>query len=430
MALASTGFQSSTNANLFMNLTTPIYLPTLSSTNGSDSPHLPLPHHSQAQETVGFTDLAPDRQGVDFGMQSYFRYTNNDNDVLKSVSLVMQLSALAPGAGGSNPCYIDDICAGAIEKVEFQYGGNILQTLHGDEIHFRYLQECPHDELTRKYQMQGAGLSRMERVANAKANRWYYFELPFWWTKKPENAWHQYAFQRLTRIVVTFRNNDYLVQQTGGTTKPVPRDGTQYILNHFLRFEVCCPSAATKQYYQTLVSATGDAGWNYMIQDVQKMKDVDIPVNSTKWNYQLNTFTKFGYNLRFFVRPTANLQPNFLNNDRWTIVELPSYQFDISGSRYQQPLDDYYIKHGLNGKYFLGNEQLPIYNIFFTDYPDVSGHGMGGIEFSNTVNPTIGADFGVGTTVPLTADFYLECHNYVRALLDGGKSAAETIQPL
>jgi len=447
--VAWTGMQASTNANSFMNLTTPIFMPSLSSSSGMDSPFLPRPHGSQAPETIGFTDLQADRQGVDMGGVSYFRYTNNDNDVLKSVTLCAQLSALAPGTGGLQPRYVDDICSALLQKIEFYYGGELLQTLYGDEIHYRQMQELPHDELTRRYQLQAAGLSEMERALLAQNDQYVYFEIPFWWTKNPQSAWHQYAFQRLTRIVFYFRNATYLVQQNGGTSIPVPgtnqgttnpvsvlaTPGGLYLKNHFLRFEVTCPSLSTKQAYQSMVSAMGESGWPYMIQDFQRIIDISIAQGtSARWQYILNTFTKYGYNLRFWFRPANNLLPNYLNNYRWITCDVPAMSFDVSGLRYLQPLDSYYIKHAEIGKYFLGNEQFPIYNIFLNDYPDVSSYGMGGMEFSNTVNPQINIDFN--TTYPVTpvngiiADFYLECHNYVRLVLDGAKSAAQTIQPI
>ena len=453
MSITSSGIQQSTNAFQFFNLTTPIFLPTLTSSSGADSPHLPLPHHSQAPEVIGFTDLQPDRSGVDFGQQTFFRYANNDNDILKTCTLCLDVTGLVDPNGCVLSRYIDDLGLGCVEKAEFWYGGNVLQTLHGDELHFKMMQETAHDELTRKCKLQGAGLSDAQRAVLYKnKDTFLYTDIPFWWSQKYENHWHQYAFQRLTRIVITFRPVAYLLQMGYGfdplkavngtsqtivgsssTLLPTPQtgNGTTYLKNHWLRFEVSVPSLATKQYYQSMVSSTGEAGWNYLFPDVQSIRDITIASGTTTVPpLQLNTFTKYGYNLRFVIRPYDNLQPNVSNNYRWQLMDLGQFSFDISGNRYLQTVDDFYVKHAQIGKYYFGNEQLPVYNVFLTDYPDIYNHGMGGFEFTNIVNPTLNITFNTATGCVGSFNAYLSCHNYVRCLLDGAKSAAETIQPI
>jgi hypothetical protein len=128
------------------------------------------------------------------------------------------------------------------------------------------------------------------------------------------------------------------------------------------------------------------------------------------------------------VRPTANLVPNVLNNRRWDLVEIVEHYADISGRRYFPIIDNHYTKDSINGKYYLGNSQLPLYNIPFTDYPDLHTHGMGGFEMAQTVNPTITI-----TTLALPAecmvDFFAYNHNYVRLVMSGTATAGETVQP-
>jgi hypothetical protein len=437
MASASTGFQVSTQAQQFMPYTTPMYFPTFMSAEGKDSPHLPLPHHAEAPENIGFTDLAPDRNGIDFGQQSYFRYTNNDNDVLKSCTLVLQLAPLTAGANTYNARYVDDAGYRSLERAEFDYGGNEIQPLFGDHLHFSMVQELPHDELTRRYKLQGAGLSDNQRAVAARADQYLYIDLPFFWTKRPDAHWHQYALQRLTRIILYFRNANFLVQATPnpGVTDlstcaaPTPVGGS-FIKSHWLRFEVSTPSLATKEVFRSMVEGMKDVGWNYPFADLQRLRDITIPAGTLNYTYLLSTFTKYGYNLRFIIRPTLNLQPNFLNNNCWQLIDLASFSFEMSGIQYQQPIDDFYHKHAQLGKHYYGNEEIPVYNVLFTEYPDVATHGMGGIEMSNVVNPTLKITFPGATPAPYSMDAFLACHNYARLIVAGGKSAAETIQPV
>lgn len=436
MSAQGTGLQATTNANAFLGLTAPIHLPTLASNKGEDSPHLPMAHKTQCVEVQGITDIPPERQGVDFGHVDYFKYIANDNEILETCELAVKLDGLAPGANGDNPRYVDDIVCAMVDKVDFVFGGNILQSLYGDEIHFRLLQETPEDEMTRRQKLQGGGLSNLDRAHLAAGPKWYYLEIPFWWARTPGSNWHQYAFQRLTRIIFHFRDRGYLLQsdavvQGQSVSLPTPLSGANspYIMDHFLRFHVTCPAEATKQVYMRMVEAQGDNGWLHLINDWERMTDINLRSGATTHVVLLNQFTKFGYNLRYVIRPAANLLPNVLNNRRWDVVSINSHAVDISGKKFIPELDDHYLKHSFNGKHFLGNENLPIYNVFFTNFPDMHNHGMGGFEFANTTNPTL--------TIKTDAldgdhslDVYLYCHNYVRLVLRGAQSAAETVQPL
>lgn len=436
MSTFSTGFQATSNAQSFINLTAPVHLPSLASADGADSPHLPAPHKTQAIEVSGITDIAPERQGVDFGQVDHFKYINNDQECLKSVTLTVKLAPLAAGAGGAHPRYVDDILCAAIDHIDFMYAGKVLQSLYGDEIHFRTALETPHDEISRKYKLQGAGLTVDERVALAAAPQWINLEVPFWWTRSPSASWHQYALQRMTRVVIYWRTPDYLLQQDGGTARPlacsesgVASTMQPYIMDHFLRFNVVCLSEATKQTYIKMVEANGDNGWLYMIPDWERMTDQQLSNGATTTTFLLSNLTKFGYNLRYWIRPLANIQPDWTNNRRWEIIDIKSHALSISGKTFLPPLDDVNLKFAVNGKLYLGNETLPIYNIPFTDYPDLHTHAMGGIEFSNTVNPQITINTSA-LPYACSADFVLYCHNYVRVVIDGARSTAETLQPL
>lgn len=432
MATYSTGEQSTSNANSFLGLGVPIHLPSLASPSGSDSPFIPEAHTSKAVDMPGISDIPPERQGVDFGQISYFKYINNDNEVLQKCVLCLQL---APLTGGTNPRYVDDIALAAIDYVEFVFAGNQLQLLYGDELHFRMMQELPEDELWRRRKLQAAGLTPTERATLAQNPQYIYCEIPFWWTRADKSAFHQYAFQRLTRIVFHFRQAGYLVQQdtTGNPpVTPTPSVGTTYITNHWLRFHTTALSEATKALYLQQVQTQGQNGWLQMINDFERITNQSLPQGTGQnqtFQILLNTFSKFGYNLRYWIRPQANLVANPNNNRRWDLVDILTDELQISGKDFQIPLDDFYKKYMINGALFLGNEALPIYNIPLTDFPMVHTHGMGGIEFSNTANPQLTITTP-SLPYPCYLDIYLYCHNYVRLVVKGAQSAAETVQPL
>jgi hypothetical protein len=430
MTTYGSGAQASSDANSFMGLAIPIHLPSLAAPDGVDSPHLPQGHHSQPIEVIGFSDTPAEAVGRDFGQIDYYKYINNDNDILKTATLCVKLAPLTGAGGQYRARYVDDILCAAIDHVEWRYGGAVLQTLYGDEMHFRLLQESLPEELNRKYALQGAGLSDEERAALAEGEQWVYLELPFWWTRSPDTHWHQYAFQRQTQIIIYWRPVTYLTQMDNAVTPtvPTPSSGTRYVMDAFIRFSISTPTEAVKQTYMRLVEARGKAGYLYPIPDLQRDTEHVLAQNSTKNSVVLQNFRKFCYNIRYIVRPTANLVPNVLNNRRWDLVEIVEHYADISGRRYFPIIDNHYTKDSINGKYYLGNSQLPLYNIPFTDYPDLHTHGMGGFEMAQTVNPTITI-----TTLALPAecmvDFFAYNHNYVRLVMSGTATAGETVQP-
>lgn len=66
----------------------------MASTNGADTPHLPIPHHTAALEVASINDTVPLRTGYDFGSQEEFQYLSNTNEILTKCTLVVKLSAL------------------------------------------------------------------------------------------------------------------------------------------------------------------------------------------------------------------------------------------------------------------------------------------------------------------------------------------------
>lgn len=424
--------QASSNANSFMTLTAPTHLPTLASPEGVDSPHLPEAHHSQANEVIGYTDIPPERQGCDFGQNSYFKYINNDNEILKSCTLYVQLAGLNANSGQGNnatemPRYVDDVLNASFDHIEIQYGGNLLQTLYGDELHFRLTTEFDDDEYSRRCKLQGANLSDQRRYELAQNPQWLAVDLPFWWSKFAKMHWHQYAFQRVTRFIIYYRDVSYLLQQSVTNARPNPVGSSTYIMQQFLRFEITCPSTATKNEYKARVETRGDNGWLYMKLDWERLTDQVISAGTTNTVILLNTFQNYIAFLRFWIRPVANTQSNYLNNRRWQTRVLTSFSEDVSGKTYWPSMDDYTARYFVNAKKFLGNPENGIYHILNTDYPDVSVHSLGGFQYANTSNPTLRI-ITPAWQDDSYVDIYAVAHDYVRAVLIKDRTAAEAIE--
>lgn len=433
MSTEGTGPQPGLYPQQFMSLKAPTHLPTLVSTRGEDTPYLPTSHHVSAITVPGITDVQPSRVGYDLGSQEEFSYTPNTNEILVSATLCCELSPLAAQGGGTEPCYIDDPLCGMMERCEWLYGTmNPLQVLRGDDIHFSTLQETKDEELERKYQLQAAGLTRDERVALATDHQFVYLELPFFWANPKAGRWHAYAYGRPTRIRITWRTPNFVVQQKNGTI-PIPTVGPNYILQKWIRFHTIIPTEATKQVYMKKIEAQGDHGQLTLFKDIQS-QNFTISAATTHTEVKLDMFNKYGYDLKFRLQRESDLAANPCQadgngNNRWALLDITHLQFNIANKIYWPRTDDWYHKHVLQAKWFLGNHELPLYNIPFTEYPDLHTEALGGLEFSNVINPVLVLDHvAPGVNVTLICDLY--CHNYIRQVLRGVQSAMETVQPL
>lgn len=436
----SVGAQPGQNAQQFLGLMAPIHLPTLASTNGADTPHLPIPHHTAALEVSSINDTMPMRTGYDFGSQEEFQYLSNTNEILTKCTLVVKLAALDASSGSGNngtvkPRYVDDILNAAIEKVEWLYGSTAsTNTIYGDENHFATFQETGDSELDRKMVEQACGLSTDERYLLAQSAQQVQMELPFYWSKTNAGHWHSYALGRPLKVRITWRSPTYLLQQTGTDGKPVPKSGSLYITDKWLHFDTVVPTEATKAVYRSKIEGNGTHGWLQLFKDVQ-IQEFDIAASGAdcvQKDLRTDMFTRYGYNLRFVMRPLANLQPSYLNNERWKTLAINSAQFDIANKTYFPRTSDFDLKHVINARKFLGNHELSIYNIPLCSYPDMHLQAMGGIEFSNTSLPILKLwyDSIAAYTQGVRVTCFLYCHNYVREVIQGTNSATETVQPI
>jgi hypothetical protein len=403
------------------------YLPILNTASGTATTYLPRAQQTLSSEIHGYTDITPEAQGVDFGGTVHFKYNLNDIECLTKCTLCVKLDGLVAAGGGVNPRYPDDVLCHALDKITFMYGKE-LHVLSGDEIHFRRLQETNEDDLKGLAMIQGLGLTKPERILNATVPIWYYLDIPFWWTLSDDAAWHQYTLQRLTRITLTWRGADYILQQDTVDAKPTPISAGNYILDQFLRFDIVSLSNSVQKAFISQISGCGDRGWLYMLTDVERLCQ-QVVSGQTTHTILLNTFSKYGYNLRFVIREAANLEAHYTNNERFSCLDLNTVKLDISGKNYLVETDRDWLKQIVNTRLFSGNPELPIYNIPFTHHPEMHRDAMGGFDFSTMISPQIVI---VTDALPSNCfvDFFLYCRNYIRLVIKGNETGASVVQPL
>lgn len=426
--------QASSDANYFITDTVPIHLPGLVSTDAKDSPHLPQPQKALPPEVPGWTDIVPERTGVDFGQQSSFKYTNNDNELIKEVTLCVRFAQIAAAGGGANARYPDDVINASIDKIEFQIGGTTQHTLYGDEIHFRQIAEDTPEELLRLHGMQRANLTPVQRAALAANPNgfWAMLEIPFWWTENTSKHWHQYAVQRQTKILITWRAPEYILQQDLVNARPLPvAPYTTYIVDHFLRFGISVTDTATKNVYIDGVKKLGAAGLNTLVRYLQKQENNVVLAGATRTSIKLDNFNRPTFMIRFVIRPEANLIPSYLNNQRFATMACTTYRSDASGHRLFMEVDDFFAKYGINAKEFLGSPMHDIYHMVFTDYADVTQYPMGCIEFAKLQNPTCDITWTGGIGANAYVDFWAYCYDYLRLVIQAdGRAAVALEQPV
>lgn len=447
--------QASTDSYYYLPYTLPVHLPGLVSTNPADSPHMPLPQKALPPEVVGFTDIQPERNGTDFGMDTSFKYVPNDYEVLKEAILMVKLAPLvvsASAVGGSNPRYPADVLCHAIEYYNFQIGGQTIFQKYGDTLHFDELVEDNPDEYLRKSLAQGIDIpensvsvdmpgrvQRADRTFNGgqfAGGQWFMLELPFWFSDSAAKNWHQYACQRQTRINIHWRNPDSILQQDGNAIRPLPDPAVSstYIMECYLRFRVSSMDTTTKDTFTDAVKAQGSNGLNYLVRYIQRQDNHLVSTGATGTSIQLLNFNKPTYMLRFVIRKQSNLinsEPTDLVNDRWSLADLGSYYMEASGHRVWPEMSQNFAKLMVNGREFLNKPDQNVFHVLHTDYPDVNQYPMGCIEYAKLNNPTLNIKFSTPPSENLIVDVWAYCYDYLRLVISSdNRSAVALEQPI
>ena len=430
----------------YLSFTLPVSLPGLVSTNPADSPHMPLPQTAIPPEVPGLNDLSPERVGTDFGMETSFKLVPDDYNVLKSVILMVKLDALAntgpftPNPSATPPTYgaryPSDVLCHAIDVIQWQVGGLVVQEIEGDKIHFRQAIELGEEDYARVSEAQKIVDFAGDRATLATVPQWVMLEIPLWWTETAAKHWHQYCCQRQTRIIIKWRHSDYIIQTDNpAKVKPLPATGatSPYIMDMFLRFRVSALDTAVKETYTNAVKSQGGNGLNYLLKFSQKQERQLVPATATKASIQLTNFNKPTNFVWYVCRNEEDLQPDVSKNNRWNLQETSWHYLDASGHKLWPRTSNEYNKLEVNSKYFLNTRtgRPSIYHFLHTDYPDATQYPMGCIEYGKLQNPTVFLEWTSALSKNMLVDVYAECYDYVRLVVTSdNRSAVSLEQPI
>jgi len=402
---------------------------------------MPLPQKALPPAVPGYTDITPERIGTDLGMETTYKYTPNDYECVKSAILCVKWDGLVNLAGfvPAPPAtygarYPSDVLCHSIEKIQFQVGGLTVQELSGDEIHFKQEVESPAEEYSRIIDAQKIDSSVANRATLATAAFWTYLEVPFWFADTSAKAWHQYACQRQTRIVIKWRPLTYVLQTDdnihAGPPAPLPLAGGTYILDQFFRFRISALDTDTKDVYTTSVKGMGQNGLNYMTQFSQKQDYTIVLAGVSSKSINLLNFNKPTYMLRFVNRLELDLQPDFTRNNRWLVQDIAYYYEDASGHRVWPRMSSDFAKIEVNGKVFLGQTQprTNIFHVLHTDYPDVTQYPMGCLEYAKLNNPTLNIEYTGILGGSMIVDVWAYCYDYLRLVITQDNRSTVTLE--
>ena len=435
MATYHVGLQSDPKVADMLPLTIPTYLPSLVSSDGNDSYHLPQPHKTLAPELYSFvcTRLATPPSNTGVGCSDRFDYKRNDTrNVLEKAVLCVKLKRLDAAGGGNTATYHPDPLAAMIERIEISYGDQTPQTLYGDQLHWKLEQETSREEYVRQCCLRRNGIYAVTTAWNADA--WVFMEIPLWFTENDSHNFHAYAFGRQMSITIYWREEKYFLKQAGVNAKPLPHDGTaNYIAEKYIRFLTSIPSKATKDVYKKLITDEGENGWLELFTETRVVSDQALTTpdagaaTETEIKIDCNRYVK---NIRYVIRDrNLLLGSNYTTNSRWTIYNCEKYKFMIDNDDFLPEVDDYWAKWMMNAPTYSNDSTwaLPIYNVPFGSHH--GQHSDVGIEFANANDPRLVITMPIGALpgVTLVADIYIEWENYLRMAIKDNKTAIERV---
>ena len=420
-AVTDVANQAASLAYNFIQYGTPALTPETVGDNPRDSHYLPPIKPNRAHPHVpGYTDIGPEMAGQDLGTTVYYKWLNNETDVITKMYLYVRFNELQNLTNFE--CYPDDPICHAVEQIEWQVAGRTVQIIYGDQIHFDNLVERDPTELARRYQLQHAGLSVAQRRAEAVTGGggfWAVLELPFFPGTQHNQAYHQYLSQGTSRFVVRYRTAVATLQNVGAAT-PIPPAGQRYIVDQFIRCRVIAIHENQKAHVKSQVKSLGKHGQLYKIQDIQRVQSHAVAAGAGNTNIDISNFTKHVYRIQSVIRPALNLVANVQNNDRWALTDCSTMFIDAAGKRLIPEHDDDTLKYIINGEHFRGMPGDAVYNALLTDFPDVHHESMGGLDFSLMGNPRLWFTWSVVLAANQEIDSWAYCHNMVKIKDDRG----------
>lgn len=379
--------QAASHAYAFIGMAAPSISPETVGRNARDSFYMPPREPRKSPPSViGYTDISA-TTGTDFGSVFRFENLNDDHTSILKSWLVTTYNPIAAAGGGVNPRFPNDVNNHMMEKMELQQGGRTLQTLYGDDEHFRSIMDLNPDELAKKYQARRDNLSAAQRSALAVAGFTAISELNFWYSDAPEHCWHQWLNSAQSRFVMTTRAANAVLQTTGGTI-PTVAAGT-YINNVFIRHRVVATLESEKRIVLNDIASMGSRGMLYKFRDVQQVLNQAVAAGSTTANFDLSNFTKHVYRIYHYIRPSANLVATVTNNDRWSTTPILTRYIEASGQRLVPQHDHDFILFVENGDNLAGTPGDALYNVLFNGLGDIHHMVLPGIDFSLLGNPRL-----------------------------------------
>eukprot|EP00727_Mastigamoeba_balamuthi_P014714 m51a1_g9869 hypothetical protein (196) ;mRNA; r:73210-73866 len=186
--------------------------------------------------------------------------------------------------------------------------------------------------------------------------------------------------------------------------------GRTYILDKWIQFETAIATEATKDVYCWKIKLCSDHGWLQLFKDMQ-MQNFDLTAGSYKPD-----------------KGPVVVKTNVFNRC-FKILDIYPLQFDIQTKVFYLHIDNLYTKWTVNAHQFLGNPELPIYNVPLCVYPEMHQQAMCGIEFTNIMMPYLKIDLPLYNQ-DLTVSVNLFMHNYIRQVILGQNTAIETVQSI
>jgi hypothetical protein len=368
---------------------------------------------------IGHTDIPPERQQQDLGQVISFKHMNNETDVILKTWMVIRWAQLAAGGGGANPRYPDDPNNHALEYLEILSGGRELQSIYGDDNHFKPIMEKTPDEMAKTYTQRHDLLPLAARAAEAATVGGFSVvsDLPLWYEEGTRNCLHQYVTDAPLRYKAFMRPAANVVQQTGGTIPTAV--GGNYIVDIFLRHRILATFQGEKDAHIDMLNRMGEEGILYKMRDIQRVSDWPVPVGTTTMTINIENFTKHTPRWYFILRPSANLAADFTNNNRWALTPLTRRRVVADGKVLASDHCHEFLINTENADHLLGSAAHNIYNIFHNEAADDHQNCQPGVDYSLLSVPRLIIEFAVGLANAHTLDAFSYAHNFVKEEKEG-----------